>query len=60
MFLTVNNFFLCVFKNTNQKNIRASIVLKLNQSRNMKKTFILGVFFKNQKRTFFGVQKGTF
>ena len=47
-FLTVNNFFVCVFKNTNQNNICASCLLKLNQSRNTKKKFFRVVLLKSQ------------
>ena len=36
------------------------LFLKLNQSRNTKKIFVWGDFFKNLKRTFQGVQNGTF
>ena len=54
-FLTVNNFFLCTFKNTNLKNNCASIE-KLKHEDNC----FWGVFFKNQKHTFLGVKNGTF
>ena len=52
-FLTVKNFFF-VFKNTDQKNICASIVLKLNQSRNTKKIFLGGFSSKTQNTLFRG------
>ena len=51
-FLTVKNFFF-VFKNTDQKNICASIVLKLNQSRNTKKIFFGGGFSSKTQNTLF-------
>ena len=47
--------FLCVFKNTDQKNICASIVFKAeSKPKHEEKFFWGGVFFKNQKRTFLG------
>ena len=52
-FLTVNNFFKCVFKYTDQKNTCASIVFKAESKRG-------GVFLKNQKDTFLEVQNGSF
>ena len=53
--------FLCVFKNTDQKNICASIVFK-DESKPKREEikFFLGLFFKNQKRTFSGVQNSSF
>ena len=45
-FLTVNNFFLCVLKNTDQKNICASIVFKADQSQSTKKTIFWGDFLQ--------------
>ena len=53
-FLAVNNFFF-----TDQKNICASIVSKAGKKPKHEKK-IGGVFFKNQKRTFSGVQISTF
>ena len=41
-FLMANSFFKCILKNTDQKNICASIVLKLSQSWNTK-NFLGGV-----------------
>ena len=58
-FLTVNNFF-CAFSNIPTKRTFVRLLfLKLNQSQN-KKNIFWGGFFKNQKRTFSGVQNGTF
>ena len=51
--------FLCIFKNTYQKNICASIVFKA-ESKPKHEENIFWVFFKNQKCTFWGVQNGTF
>ena len=39
--------FLCVFKNTDQKNICASIVFKAESKPKHKEKFLWGVFFKN-------------
>ena len=55
-FLTVNNFFSVHFQKYQPKNICVSIVFKAES----KKNILWGVFFKNQKRTFLGVQNGTF
>ena len=53
--------FFCVFSKIPTKRTFVHLLfLKLNQSQNTKKTFFGGVFFKNQKRTFSGVQNGTF
>ena len=49
VFLTANQ---CVFKNTDQKKICASIFLKLNQGRNTKK-ICWGAVFKKTPRTYF-------
>ena len=58
--LTVNNFSQCVFKNTDQKNICASIVFKAESKPKHEEKYFGGVFFKNQKCTFSGVQNGTY
>ena len=49
--------FVCVFKNTNQKNICVFIVYKAESKPKLEEQISWGVFFKNQKRTFSGVQK---
>ena len=36
------------------------LILKLNQSQNMKNKFLGGFFFKNQKRAFSGAQNSSF
>ena len=59
-FLTFNNFFLCVFKNANQKNICAFIIFKAESKPKQKENFFGAVFFKDQKCVFSGVQNGTF
>ena len=59
VFLTVNNFFFAFSKIPTKRTFVCLLFLKLNQSRNTKK-IVLGVFFNNQKRTFSGVQNGTF
>ena len=60
VFLAVNNFF-CAFSKIPTKTTSVRLLfLKLNQSRNRRNFFLQGVFFKNQKRTFAGVQNGTF
>ena len=58
-FLTVNNFF-CVFKNNDQKNICAYIVIKAKSKPKHEEKHFLRVFFKNQKLFFSGVLNGTF
>ena len=61
VFLVVNNYFFGRLKNTNQKNICASIVFKAeSKPKHEEKFFWGGVFFKNQKCTFLGAQNGTF
>ena len=60
VFLVVNNYFFGRFKNTNQKNICASIVFKAESKPKHEEKFFLVVFFKNKKRTFSGVRNGTF
>ena len=60
-YLTVNDFFLYIFKNTDQKINCASIVFKAeSKPKHEEKFFWGGVFFKNQKCTFLGAQNGTF
>ena len=53
LFLEVNNGCLCVFKNTDQNNICASI--KLNQRKIWTKIFFYAFHFKTQKCLFGGV-----
>ena len=59
-FLTVKNFFCAFSKLLTKGTFVRLLFLKLNQSWNTKKKIVGGVFFKNQKRTFSGVQNGTF
>ena len=59
-FLTVNNFFCAFSKKPTKRTFVRLLFLKLNQKQNTKKFFFGGVFFKNQKRTFPGVQNGNF
>ena len=47
-FLTVNNFFLCVFKNIDQKNICASIVFKAESKPKREEKFFGGVSSKTK------------
>ena len=47
-----SKLFFVRFQNTNLKNICASIVLKAESKRINEETFLWGVFFKNQKRSF--------
>ena len=58
-FLMVNNFF-CIFKNTDQKKICASVVLKAEIKPKHENKKLWGVFLKNQKHTFLVVQNSTF
>ena len=46
---------MCVFNNTDQNNICASIIVKLTQKKNMK-TIFLRFLFQNSKMPFFGGQ----
>ena len=59
-FLTVKNFFCAFSKIPTKRTLVRLLFLKMNQSRNTKKHFFGGVFFKNQKHTFLGVQNSTF
>ena len=43
---TVNNFFLCVFKNTDQKNKCASIVFKAESKPKDEEIFLGGILIK--------------
>ena len=52
-FLKVNNFFLCVFKITDQKNICASIVFKAESEPKHKDKNFLGGFLQKPKKHFF-------
>ena len=58
--LLVNNFFWCVFKNTDQKDNCASIVFKAESRHDMKKNFCWRGFLQKPKKHFSGVQNGTF
>ena len=53
-FLTVNNFFLCIFKNTDQKNICVSIVLKGESKPKHKEKFCGGFSLKTKNALFWG------
>ena len=59
-FLTANSFFLVRFKNTDQKDICASIVFKAESKPKHKEKKNWGVFFKNQKHAFLGLQNSSF
>ena len=48
-FLTVNNFFLLIFINTNQKNICVSIVFKAESKPKQKEEKNLGGFLQKPK-----------
>ena len=52
--------FLCVLKNTNQKNICASIVFKAESKPKHEEKFFLGGFLQKQKTHFFGGPKWYF
>ena len=56
-FLTVNSFFYCIFKNTEQKNICASIVFKDESEQKHEDKFLLGVFLQKPKMCFLGGPK---
>ena len=58
--MMVNNFFLCVFKNTNQKNICAFIVYKAESKPKHEDKFISGGFLKKLKMLFFSGPKWYF
>ena len=53
-FLVVNNFFWCVFKNTEQNNDCVFIVFKAESEPKPEKQFFLGVFLLKPKMCFFG------
>ena len=56
-FLAVITFFWCVFKNTEQNNICVFIVFKAeSEPKHKENKFFFAVFFKNQKRAFWGVK----
>ena len=62
-FLMANTvaFFKCVFKNTDQKDICASIVFKAeSKPKHEEKKHFWGVFLQNQKHVFWGVQNSSF
>ena len=61
VFLTVNNFCLCVFKNSDQKNICASFVFKAKSKLKHEEKKIWGGFLQKPKTHFFkGFQNGLF
>ena len=51
--LTVNNFFLCVIKNTNPKNFCVSSVFKAESEPKYEEKHFLGGFSSKTKNTFF-------
>ena len=53
-FLVVNNFFWCVFKNTEQNNNCVFIVFKAESEPKHEEKFFLGVFLQKPKTRFFG------
>ena len=53
-FLAVNNVFLCVFINTDQNNICASIVFKAKTKEKYEEIFFYSFYFKTQKCPFWG------
>ena len=53
-FLTVNNSLKCVFKNTDQKNICASIVFKAESKSKPEEHFFWGGFLQKTKTHFGG------
>ena len=56
LFLVVNNGFLCVFKNTDQNKICASIVFKAKtKEKYEEKNVFYGYYFKTQKSSFLGL-----
>ena len=58
--LTANSFFQCVFKNTDQKDICASIVFKAEPKPKHKEIFFGGFFYQKPKTRFFGGPKWQF
>ena len=54
-FLTINNFLLCVFKNTDKKNICASIVFKVeSKPKHEENNFLVGFSSKTKNTLFRG------
>ena len=53
-FLAVNNFFWCVFKNTEQNNNCVFIVFKAESRPKHEENIFLGVFLQKPKTRFFG------
>ena len=53
-FLAVNSGFLCIFKNTDQNNICASIAFEVKTKENMQTNFFYGFYFKTQNALFRG------
>ena len=56
-FLTANGFFQCVLKNTDKKDICASIVFKSESKPKHEEEKIWGVFLQKPKTRFFGGPK---
>ena len=55
VFLTANSFFLCFFKNTDQKKICASIVFKAeSKPKHKEKNFLVGFSSKTKNALFRG------
>ena len=52
-----NSFFFCVFKNTDQKDIGAYIVLKAESKQKPEENIFWGVFLLKPKMCFFGGPK---
>ena len=58
--LIANSFFKCVLKNTDQKDICASIVFKDESKLKTWRNFFFVFLFKNQKHAFPGIQNSSF
>ena len=56
-FLVVNNFFWCVFKNTEQNNICLIIVFKAESEPKHEENIFVCVFLQKPKTRFFGGKK---
>ena len=57
--LIANSFFKCVLKNTDQKDICASIVFKDESKLKTRRNFFFVFLFKNQKHAFPGIQNSS-
>ena len=57
--LKANSFFKCILKNTNQKDICASIVFKDESKLKTWRNFFCVFLFKNQKHAFPGIQNSS-